>query len=441
MKAEQGRERIGAFICNYNKADYVVKCIQALKDQTYKELDIFVVDNASTDRTVEKVRERYGGEVTILANEENLGGSGGFGRGIRTALELGYAYFLLVDNDAFLDVGAVESLYEYMQSHGDVGICGAQTLCLQDPERIQDLGGRLDMERYRLEGIAGGMRGLGENLVLECDYVASCAALARTEAVRRFGGFPEKNFIYWDDVEWCTKCRQAGYKVVVNGHARAYHDLAGATVRNMFLRYYADRNRYRYFLKYLPQERLDAYYNAITGEFFLRNYGAMQKGKHGTVFTEWNALDDFLHGVSGKAAEGKIVPYTPGRDRLREKVVQAERVLVHMPCQTGEDYGYLNSLLAYLTRQNPALEIRVVRSLEGEKPGDYDMTLQMCGHVTQVRENILPVVYVDPWRNCILDERDYGYYSRYEEALAGFREMYRPLFREQRKRLRGETDA
>ena len=73
------------------------------------------------------------------------------------------------------------------------------------------------MERYRLEGIAGGMRGLGENLVLECDYVASCAALARTEAVRRFGGFPEENFIYWDDVEWCTKCRQAGYKVVVTG--------------------------------------------------------------------------------------------------------------------------------------------------------------------------------------------------------------------------------
>ena len=83
--------KVGVFICNYNKADFVVKCVESVKGQTFRDLDILVVDNASTDDSVQKLRQRYGEEVTIIQNEENLGGSGGFGRGIRTALDMGYS--------------------------------------------------------------------------------------------------------------------------------------------------------------------------------------------------------------------------------------------------------------------------------------------------------------------------------------------------------------
>lgn len=429
-------KEIGVFICNYNKADFVVKCVQALKDQTFQDIDIYVVDNASEDDSVEKLRKNYKDSVTILQNEENLGGAGGFGRGIRTALEMNYKYFMLVDNDAFLNNKAVEYLHDYLEAHEDVGICGAETLNLQQPDKIQDLGGRLDMKEYQWHGVIGGLTDLEGNAILECDYVASCSVMARTEAVRKFGGFPEENFIYWDDVEWCTKCWRAGYKVIVNGYAKAYHDLSGANVRNMFFRYYASRNRYRYFTKFLPEEKLEDFYQVITGEFFLRNYGAMSKRKYGTVFTEWNALDDFLHGITGKAAEGKMVPYEEGEDRLAAKIGGVSSVLIYMPSHTSEDYSYLNRLFRYLMKHNKNIKIMVTFSLESCNVSDYDIVLQPCEHVTRIRENILPRVYVDSRYNCIMDEYDYQYYSHYEQALNGFREMYRPLFKEQIKQLR-----
>lgn len=429
-------KNIGIFICNYNKAEFVVKCVQAIIDQTYKSLDIFVIDNASTDDSLERLRKVYGNAVTIIQNEENLGGSGGFGRGIRTALEKGYPYFMLVDNDAFLDKKAVEYLYTYMEEHEDVGICGAETLCLQHPDKIQDLGGGIDLENYQWHGVIGGLVDLDGNAILECDYVASCSVMARTEAVRKFGGFPEENFIYWDDIEWCTKCWRAGYKVIVNGYAKAYHDLSGANIRNMFLRYYANRNRYKYFTKYLPEEKLDDFYQVIVDEFFSQNYGAIHKKKYGTALTAWHALDDFMHGITGKAKEGRIIPYEEGVDRLAERLAYADSVLIYMPSHNNWDYRALNNILRYIMKHKKDIKVMVAFKLEDYTLTDYDLVLQICEHVTKVKESVLPRVYIDSWRNCILDEEDYQYFSSYEMALENFKSMYRPLFRQRAKSLR-----
>ena len=108
---------IGVFICNYNKADYVVECVEKVINQTFKNLDVYVVDNASTDESVLKLRERFGDTVTIIVNSENIGGSGGFNTGIKRAQELGYQYIMLLDNDAMLEEHAIEYLYEYLKMH------------------------------------------------------------------------------------------------------------------------------------------------------------------------------------------------------------------------------------------------------------------------------------------------------------------------------------
>lgn len=427
---------VGVFICNYNKADMVVKCVEAIRGQTFKDIEIFVVDNASMDDSVEQLTQAYRDEITILQNEENLGGSGGFGRAIRTALEIGYKYFMLIDNDAFLDREAIRYLHDYLEEHEDVGICGSETLYLQQPDKIQDLGGKIDYERYQWGGVVGGLVELPGSIILECDYVASCAAMARTSAVREFGGFPEENFIYWDDIEWCTKCWRAGYKVVVNGNAKALHDMSQANNRNMFLRYYANRNRYKFFTKYLPEEKLEAFFQYITEEFFSQNYGAIYKKKYGTAYTMWNALDDFMHGVTGKAAGGKIVAYAEGEDRLAEYVKEWKKILIYMPVHAQGDYDTLNSVMRYLIKHNENAEILVTFTPEDHVHEEFDIVLQLCEHVTKVKEDILPRVYIDRWQNVVLDERDYRYFSNYDRALKNFRKLYWPFFEERRKELR-----
>lgn len=69
-------KKIGIVICNYNKKEYVVNCIQSVLESKTDDFDIYVVDNASTDDSVKAIRETYGGKVTVLVNKENLGGSG-----------------------------------------------------------------------------------------------------------------------------------------------------------------------------------------------------------------------------------------------------------------------------------------------------------------------------------------------------------------------------
>jgi len=425
---------IGIFICNYNKAEMVVKCVKAIKEQTIQNFDIYVVDNASEDESVALLKKTYGDTITIVDNGDNRGGSGGFGKGIRMALELNYKYFMLVDNDAFLEPTAVEHLYRYIDEHNEVGICGAETLYLQQPDKIQDLGGKIDFVNYRWGGIVGGLTELAGNHILECDYVASCSVIARTSAVRIFGGFPEDNFIYWDDIEWCTKCWNAGFKVVVNGNAKVLHDMSGASPRNMFLRYYANRNRLKFFTKYLKKEELNRFYNVITEQIFQEVYGAMHKGMRGSVMTLWNAFDDFMHGVTGKAVQGKLVEYTAPKQRLLEMVQEVRNVLIYMPSHTHEDYEILNVVLRKIVSVNPDLNVKVQFELENSEM--YDLTIQLCKHVTQVDKNILPVVYVDRWGNVIENQKDYDYFSRYSIALAGFRKGYRYLFDERVKELR-----
>ena len=419
---------VGVFICNFNKAEMVIKCVRHIMEQTFRDFDIYVVDNASMDDSVQKLQETYGGEISILVNEENLGGSGGFGRGIREAMSRGYKYFMLVDNDAFMEPDVIGVLHGYLEDHPEVGICGAKTVHLAQPDKLQDLGGRIDCEHYQWGGILGGMQDVQGDVILECDYVASCCLMARGEAVAKFGGFREENFIYWDDIEWCTKCWLAGYKVVVNGRAKALHDMSGASVQNMFLKYYANRNRCAFFARYLPQDKLEDFYLSITKEFYTEIYGCLAKDKYGTVLTLWNAWEDFITGVTGKAAEGRIVPYVAGGEKFAERICGASRILMYLPERDSVSHGVMNSVLPYILRCNPSAQVEAVFVLDEVDLDKYDLIMQPCSHVNQVKENILPRIYVDRWKNTILDEVDYKYFRDFENALSLFQDKYRALF-------------
>lgn len=85
----------GIVICNYNKKEYVLRCIQSVLESDTQDYSIYVVDNASSDGSADAIRARYGDQVTVLENKENLGGSGGFNRGIRYALSQNHTVYLV----------------------------------------------------------------------------------------------------------------------------------------------------------------------------------------------------------------------------------------------------------------------------------------------------------------------------------------------------------
>jgi GT2 family glycosyltransferase len=106
--------KLAIVICNWNKKDYVLKCVESVFASDFHDYDLIVVDNASMDGSAEAIAARFGDSLCLIANPENIGGSGGFNTGIREALKKDYRYICLLDNDVVIDAAALRKLVVYL---------------------------------------------------------------------------------------------------------------------------------------------------------------------------------------------------------------------------------------------------------------------------------------------------------------------------------------
>lgn len=176
-------KKIGIVICNYNKEDMVLDCIQSILESKFTDYKLFVVDNASTDHSVEKIREKYGSVVELIVNSENLGGSGGFNAGLRKAYAEGYPYLMCVDNDALLDENAIGTLYAFLEEHQECGMAAAKIYHLENPGYVQQFGQKIDFERFCTS--VNYYNAFEDNSMPEflyTDSVAACALMVRLQS-------------------------------------------------------------------------------------------------------------------------------------------------------------------------------------------------------------------------------------------------------------------
>lgn len=137
---------IGVVICNYNKKDFVLQCVQSVLESKEKNFDIYVVDNASSDGSAEALKKAYGNRITVIENKENLGGSGGFNTGLRIVRDKGYSYFMCLDDDAAVDENALSVLYHYMEEHTDTGMAGYRVVTLAEAKALHQMGANTKKE-------------------------------------------------------------------------------------------------------------------------------------------------------------------------------------------------------------------------------------------------------------------------------------------------------
>lgn len=206
---------------------------------------VVVVDNASTE-PLSKVRVPEGLAVEFLRLPTNTGGSGGFNAGMARVLSgegLSAHYpppdFLWwLDSDARASRRALRELVRVMARRRDIGALGSGMRDVSTG-RIWEIGGRI----WRSNGAIGPAEtgAIDARFPSRADYVAACSALVRREAIERTGLFPD-NFIYYDDVDWCVRMRQAtGLKSRACVRSRAYHPPADRRFAT-WTRYYISRN-------------------------------------------------------------------------------------------------------------------------------------------------------------------------------------------------------
>lgn len=123
--------RVAAVVVTYNRKDLLLECVDAILAQTVSTLcDVIVIDNLSTDGTTEALAPYVrDGSVTYVRMEQNLGGAGGFQRGMREAVERDYDYVWAMDDDCLPRPDALEYLVAYAEAlEGQFGFLSSKVL-------------------------------------------------------------------------------------------------------------------------------------------------------------------------------------------------------------------------------------------------------------------------------------------------------------------------
>jgi GT2 family glycosyltransferase len=210
------------------KAD-TLECLQSLQHLTYSNARILVVDNASEDGTANAVRSSFPA-TELLVNDSNLRFAQGNNVGLEHSLRCGADYVLLLNNDTTVDPEFLTRLVEVTQNDRLVGIAGPKIYYYGNPNQIWSAGGKIDWWKGWVSHI--GIREIEKNQYdapREVDYVTGCCLLVKREVIDAIGMLDKKFYLYGEDVDWCIRAHQAGFKVVYVPSSHIWHKVSASS--------------------------------------------------------------------------------------------------------------------------------------------------------------------------------------------------------------------
>lgn len=250
---------VSIVIVNYNRPDLLADCLASVRAQTYPNLEVVVVDNASQNGSVDWVREVYP-DVRVVALSTNRGFAGGCNAGIAAA---NGELIATVNNDVQLDPGWVEEMVRAARSSPGVGMVASKILFVRAPEVVDSAGVCLDragMAWHR----RGGRRDDRSDRLLEVFGPCAGAALYRRALFDDVGLFDEDFFCYLEDVDLAWRARNAGWRCVYTPRACAYHHHSATAVEDSpFKRYHLGRNKVWMIAKNFPAPEVWLYLPVI----------------------------------------------------------------------------------------------------------------------------------------------------------------------------------
>ena len=213
---------VAVVVVNWNGWRDTLACLRSLAALEPGCAHTIVVDNGSTDDSVERIAAEFPG-VDVVRSADNLGFAGGANLGIRRALKLGVDFVWLLNNDATVEPDTLRALLAEADDRR-VGIVGGVLVDPEEPDRVLAWGG----------GFVGP---LGTTTALDGpgrlpDYVEGSSMLVRTALLERVGLFDEAFFFYYEDADLCRRAREAGWRIAVAPGARVAHAVGASVSRD-----------------------------------------------------------------------------------------------------------------------------------------------------------------------------------------------------------------
>ncbi len=280
---------VSIVIPNWNGIEYLEKCITSLENQTYNNLEIIVVDNASTDGSCELVKKVFPGVKVI-----QMGYNSGWGVACNAGMAASDSEFIaLLNNDAYMESNCVAEMVKSIQLDPKYGSCASRILLWDQPDIIEVCG--LVIYRDGSSCGRGRLHPADEYMQIQEVFCANdCCCLYRREMIEDIGEYDPDFFIYCDETDIGWRHQLAGWKCIYTPHAIAYHAHSRtAGSYSAFKAFHVERNRIYLCIKYFPISYLllSFWYSAYRYLYQCYLSGRMGKGalahyrKNNSLFT------------------------------------------------------------------------------------------------------------------------------------------------------------
>lgn len=230
-------------ILNTNRRDDTLEVLASLEESTYNNHSVIVLDNASTDGSVDAIQKKYP-HVEIIGLTQNLGYAGNNNVGIEIAIAKGADWVFVLNEDTILAEDCLKRLVEIGESDSSIGIVGPLVYHHSEPDVIQSAGGSLG-PNWQSQHLGQNERDIGQfQYPQDVEWISGCAIMVRRTAIERVGALDARFFYYWEETEWCLRTRRDGWRVVFVPQAKLWHKGVQRDYQpSPSVTYYSTRNR------------------------------------------------------------------------------------------------------------------------------------------------------------------------------------------------------
>lgn len=233
---------ISIIIVNYNGGEKINDTIHSVLTTSEKtEVEVIVVDNASTDGSPEAIIKTFGGRITLVEMGRNAGFAAANNVGLAKASG---TYILFLNPDTIVLNGALQTMMAYMETHPDVGACGGNLYSMDMQSRFSYWtllpGVRMEWsglfsDKFLHRKHKGSHEHNYTGKPKEVAYIMGADLMVRKEVIDQVGPMDEDFFLFYEETELCYRIHKAGYKVVNVPDAKIIH-LEGKTIDTIGIR-------------------------------------------------------------------------------------------------------------------------------------------------------------------------------------------------------------
>lgn len=292
---------VSIIVLNWNGWQDTIECLESVYQIDYPNYNVIVIDNNSTDNSIEKIKGYCEGKIeikskffqynpkhkpitvieyyeqelnsskeknqtdlksyrklTLIKNNENYGFAGGNNIAMDYAIKtLKTSYILLLNNDTIVDKNFLNNLIKVAETDKKIGVVGSTVYFYDNFNQIQSAGMKLNWKKGTAEvlGFKEIDKGQFKN-VSEVDYVDGSNILIKKEVFEKIGYLNPDYFLYWEETDFCVRTHKAGYKIVYVPNAKVWHKL-GSTTKNVSgsYEYYMTRNMFWFMKKHATKKQ------------------------------------------------------------------------------------------------------------------------------------------------------------------------------------------